>query len=845
MVFVSDVFLADVRGALRGIGYSDDLLHSRYQFADVSSPAYSVREVALAAFAQAPPSYRNACLGIALLEGDDPVAVGRFRALGAPQIFAVDARENKVGRWKIRAEGPPHLLEHIGLEALPIRIRSERETWGPEHILRSKSAGGYTPPVQLDFYDLGLLPALEQEVHAKLDSLLRSVLSLGMTALERDRRNEDPNQVRQLYRLIFRLLAAKLLVDRQHPGDWLVEDVDRAVAAVEAFYFSGATAAPEPATRLARQRIWDEMRTSFHLQNLSVEALAYVYENTLVSAETRAEYGTHATPPEVAEFVVNSLPFEDLDRQERMVFEPFAGHAPFLIAALGRLKTLLGDQVDPEDRHNYFVRMLRGLEIDSFAAEVAKYSLMLADYPNPDGWQVHTGDAFSSPLFSEHLRQARIVLSNPPYEGFSAREPNWHPNKAVEAVNRILAHPPSMLGLVIPRVFIDGPGFRSARRRLINVYGQIQTVVLPDVTFRHSESETVAVLASRPEFDIRTIVSQYIAKQDYQEFVRCGTPTWTTKKVEPRSESTAGAGEVEVWRTPLTPIWERLQSYSTLGTLLRDSSRGIEYTVSVRKHRAELISEVSRDDLRPGVFGSKRFEPYVPPVPVYMCVDPKLMRTNAYLRPWSEPKILTNAHRLGRGPWTLAAAVDRNGLVCYQNVQGLWPKSDIELEVVAAILNSPVANAFLYTHRTSRHNRLGVVRRIPIPPLSEAARQEIVSFVRAYELERAEWRLDDRLQIHDPRCREILNHLDVILLRAYDLAPREERDLLDIFTGFPRPGPVRFTEYFARSFRPAIPWAEYISADFPRASARATLARLPEIDDPSISAAMQELSSLI
>jgi hypothetical protein len=846
VVFVSDVFLADVRDALLGIGYRDDLLRSRYQFADVSSPAYLVREIPLAAFAQAPPSYRNACLGVALLESEDPAAVGEFRALGAPQVFAVDASENRVGRWKIRAEGPPQLLEHMPLDALPLRIRYEREAWGPEHILRAKSAVGYAPPIQLDFSDLGLLPILEQEAHTKLDNLLRSVLSLGMKALETERKNADPDQVRQLYRLVFRLLAAKLLADRQHPGDWLVVDVDRAVEAVEAFYFSGAAAAPEPATRLARQRIWDEMRSSFHLQNLSVEVLAYVYENTLVSAETRAEYGTHATPPEVAELVVNSLPLEHLDPQERVVFEPFAGHAPFLIAALGRLKRLLGDQVSPEERHNYFVRMLRGLEIDSFATEVAKYSLMLADYPNPDGWQVYTGDAFSSPVFFEQLHQARIVLSNPPYENFGEREPAWHANKAVEAVNRILSHPPSMLGLVLPRGFIDGQSFRSARRKLVDIYGQLQMVVLPDVTFRHSESETVAVLASRPESHNCTLVSQYVAKQDYREFVRSGTPTWTTRKVEPRSKPTAGAGKVEVWRTPLTPVWERLQSYKMLGTLLRDSSRGIEYTVSVRQHHAELVSKVPRDNFHRAVFSSKGLEPYLPPVPIYMRVDAELMGGNAYRKPWSEPKILANAHRLSRGPWTLAGVVDRDGLVGYQNVQGLWPKADVELEVVAAIVNGPVANAFLHTHLTSRrHNQIGVVRRIPVPSLPAATRQEIVSLVKAYEVERSEWRLDNRRQIHEPRCREILKQLDAILLCAYALAPREERDLLDLFNGFPRPGPVRFTGYFPANFRPAIPWAEYISSDFARASARATLARLPEIDDPSISAAMQELSSLI
>ena len=127
-------------------------------------------------------------------------------------------------------------------------------------------------------------------------------------------------------------------------------------------------------------------REGFHLQNVSLEALAYVYENTFVSRELRQAYGTHATPPEVAEFVVRQLPFEAIsDRDQRTVFEPFAGHAPFLTAALGRLRALLPSSVGVDARHKYLVRMLSGIELDSFACEIAWHSLILADYPNPNG----------------------------------------------------------------------------------------------------------------------------------------------------------------------------------------------------------------------------------------------------------------------------------------------------------------------------------------------------------------------------------------------------------------------------------------------------------------------------
>lgn len=54
-------------------------------------------------------------------------------------------------------------------------------------------------------------------------------------------------------------------------------------------------------------------------------------------------------------------------------------------------RRLAGSGRESNERHDYFVRMLAGMEIDSFAGEVARLSLMLADYPNPDGWRLIEG----------------------------------------------------------------------------------------------------------------------------------------------------------------------------------------------------------------------------------------------------------------------------------------------------------------------------------------------------------------------------------------------------------------------------------------------------------------------
>ena len=109
------------------------------------------------------------------------------------------------------------------------------------------------------------------------------------------------------------------------------------------------------------------------------------------------------------------------------------------------------------ERHKYFVNTLYGIELDSFAREVARYSLILADYPNPDGWQIEEADIFTSPIFDQYLKKANIVLCNPPFGQFSDNERTGYSNlraanKAIEAILRVLEYPPQMLGFVLRNV---------------------------------------------------------------------------------------------------------------------------------------------------------------------------------------------------------------------------------------------------------------------------------------------------------------------------------------------------------------------------------------------------------
>jgi hypothetical protein len=172
-------------------------------------------------------------------------------------------------------------------------------------------------------------------------------------------------------------------------------------------------------------------------------------------------------------------------------------------------------------------------------------------------------------------------------------------------------------------------------------------------------------------------------------------------------------------------------------------------------------------------------------------------------------------------------------------------------------LNGPVANAFVAgTESEQQRIRIEVLRDIPIPDLEPKDVATIDSLVDRYvqlvqprsrhvdssgtsDLPLFTGRDDDTLS----SAKRVLLEIDAIVLRAYGLPPRMERDLLDFFRNpvTDRPVPFRFGEYFPESFVPTIPLWMYISEEYKRCSADLFLKDAPTITDPVLIEALKEV----
>ena len=296
------------------------------------------------------------------------------------------------------------------------------------------------------------------------------------------------------------------------------------------------------------------------------------------------------------------------------------------------------------------------------------------------------------------------------------------------------------------------------------------------------------------------------------------------------------------WPPALPEVWDASNQMRRLGELA-EAHRGIEFNSPFRDNASILASDSVRSGFLPDVQKVKdAVEPFVVLETVHLNTNPEFMRGSAYNQPWDQPKLIVNARRRTRGAWTISASIDYEGIVCYQNFHGVWSKGAVSLETLAAILNGPVANAFVATREGKRDVQVRTLLGIPCPELTPAQDEAIASLVRQYMNTRKQWLKGSlsREEGHET-CETLLRWIDAEVLKAYDLAPRTERILLDCFLSQTRPGPVTFTGYFPTSFQPRIPWHRYLSDEMEKARASSTLGRLPIIDDPIISAALEDL----
>jgi hypothetical protein len=164
----------------------------------------------------------------------------------------------------------------------------------------------------------------------------------------------------------------------------------------------------------------------------------------------------------------------------------------------------------------------------------------------------------------------------------------------------------------------------------------------------------------------------------------------------------------------------------------------------------------------------------------------------------------------------------------------------LPLEFFWALLNSPLANAYVYERSMKRTVTVGVVRGIPFPRATEGDVGSVVQAARAY-LDAVKPPSEGCLasQRDGALLHNLLLRMDAEVLRLYQLPPRYERQLLDLFSGWRREGvPGRFDHYFPEDYEPCFSLHEYLSDEYRRSTAGELLKRYEPIKSPGLRRAL-------
>jgi len=804
------------------------------------------RHVALAGFSQRPCDSRSACVTVMDVTTSPAEDAAACRVTGAP--IALLCWRNELLWWKL---GPSTQQEYLRVPAARLEgfFREHRKDLAPGAIYRAKTLGRFESTYQREFVDLGLMPAVEREMGGIVERLLLDQVAAirGFLNWPKDL---SADQGQWLVRSVFWLLGAKMLHDKKVDGFIRLDfgEVDQVFERVAHHYGQSAESIiTTEKKRKALQQAATAIAGRADLRLATTEALAYVYENTLITREVRKELGTHSTPAYLIDYIVGRLApwIEEMPAGQRNVFEPACGHAGFLVAAVRLLTSLLPPgEAAPAQRRSYLRQRIQGSDIDPFALEIARLSLTLTDIPNPNGWNLKQDDAFASDFLESAASGARILLANPPFEKIEAarreagardfRAPQFV-SKAAEILHRAITALPDggVFGVVVPQNLLHSSDATAFRRMLTEKAEFEEICLFPDKMFNFADVESAILIGRKSASPVgsRKQVRYRRVREGEAETFRTsyGVTSEVTVPMARFQES-----ETHDLRVPdLEEIWAACAHLPRLEEFV-DVGQGFSFIGEDQPafpKGQKRTSPTPRKGYVEGFenLGDDVMSHQLPPT-TYLNMSDAIIRRPQAGTTTEVPQVLVNEARVQRAPWCTLAMTDGVGRAAATPFTLMRARNTgLDLGSLWALINSPIANAFAFTHLSGWHITSGIWRSLPIPESFQAAVSPIVAARNAYlaavhEFENTFVLTPDEDRAAQREALKILHwRMDAEVLKLYALPVELERKLLDYFAGCKRVGvPFEQDRYFPEGFDVPLSLADYlaITADWEATNAR-------------------------
>jgi SAM-dependent methyltransferase len=609
-------------------------------------------------------------------------------ALAAPIVLT--ANNGRVAAWPTPTEVAQPIVTVDAAEPADV-IKLLR----PELLLAAKIGHRQLPlfPEPVD-----LLQAARTDRSLRLEPLLSGALS---TAVEyySSRQKDAETAHKMAARLVIGALTTLVLRDKCDLRDLDVTALLTETAGRFPQNFDWITGLKAQDRRLL-QVVLGELGEWIDYTSLDPGILSEVYESALVADEERAELGIHYTPPGLARRLLSELPVEVIAPEERHVLDPACGSGTLLVAAHDRLRALQPPDWPDRVKHEDLRVHLRGIDIDPFAAEIARLALLLNAMPAGNGWHVENRDSLSADLLLEGT-QPSIIVANPPWR---------HRRGGGEAVERAdafvltalrLLRPGGLLAVLLPQSWLDSNASSDARQALRSSCDLFETWSLPIHTFPTSAARAAAVLARKRSDERGHRLMRVIRPGGLARFMQSGRAdeTYILPPDEDPNSAKPLLGPLSLACAELTAVLDDVANVLTgpqPRSGIRSSGGGTPYLDSFRE--VAPYSAVRTDQ----VWG------------VDFPEDFQTARGATLIR---AKKVLVSALRLSDGPWCVKAALDEVGIAVRNSVHMVAPRDQTTeaLYALFAFVASGFFNCWIDEHSVGVNIPTSATRSAPLP----------------------------------------------------------------------------------------------------------------------------------
>lgn len=498
--------------------------------------------------------------------------------------------------------------------------------------------------------------------------------------------------------------------------------------------------------------IYDAMNASINYKSVDHELLGYFYETTLLQVDKvkadnlRKEFGIYYTPRYLSDEIINAIPMETLQPEKRKVFDGSCGSGSLLISACKKLEKLL-DEEDEFKRHNYLTNSIAGYDIDRFASEVARLSMLLYSLPYGNKWNIKSADLMKMIDYQEVI--PTIILGNPPYE--EKRSNHIKSQKATDFLERYMKwlSEDGFIGIILPESFLQNDSAIETRKNLLNNFDIFEIWSLPGTIFENN-CATIVIIAKKVLYP----VEQRLTKIN---ILSRNASSISNYLVNRKWDFTFFVDMQRLWRDDI----KAKISYSPVGNIIKKIMQNNSITIN------DITSNIMGIML-PAKYDGYSVAPYCDWVPYIVNADnfqkyymsDEMLRGTLYFNyemPSADVEALKIEYnykglRLRKKYKTLYQS-SKKVLVKMSSTPGeincisaliddkkIFPSHSffvlvsndeniIPSEVICALINSKIINAYVRMYCVKRTLTTDIVRSIPVPTFTVKQKEQLTFYV--------------------------------------------------------------------------------------------------------------------